>query len=171
MSLQQHTNMMYSITEQRNSLLLAVTQLSLEFIMSFQQHMGTTLIRQVNSLLSHKIIPWTHGGLKTPYGKSWLNIGSGKGLVPDRHQVIAWTNVHLSLMRSTRTIPMHTWWRHQMKTFSALLALCSGNSPVTGQWHGTLMFSLIWAWTNSWVNNWDAGDLRCHHAHYDVTVK
>ena len=25
-----------------------------------------------------------------------------------------------------------TWWRHQMETFSALLALCAGNSPVTG---------------------------------------
>ena len=25
------------------------------------------------------------------------------------------------------------WWRHQMETFSALLALCSGNSPVTGE--------------------------------------
>ena len=23
-----------------------------------------------------------------------------------------------------------TWWRHQMKTFSALLAICAGNSPV-----------------------------------------
>ena len=26
-----------------------------------------------------------------------------------------------------------TWWRHQMETFSALLALCAGNSPVTGK--------------------------------------
>ena len=26
-----------------------------------------------------------------------------------------------------------TWWRHQMKTFSALLAICAGNSPVTGE--------------------------------------
>ena len=25
------------------------------------------------------------------------------------------------------------WWRHQMKTFSVLLALCAGNSPVTGE--------------------------------------
>ena len=24
-----------------------------------------------------------------------------------------------------------TWWRHQMETFSALLAFCAGNSPVT----------------------------------------
>ena len=29
--------------------------------------------------------------------------------------------------------PMGPWWRHQMETFSALLALCAGNSPVTGE--------------------------------------
>ena len=26
-----------------------------------------------------------------------------------------------------------TWWRHQMEIFSALLALCAGNSPVSGE--------------------------------------
>ena len=26
------------------------------------------------------------------------------------------------------------WWRHQMETFSALLAICAGNSPGTGDW-------------------------------------
>ena len=26
-----------------------------------------------------------------------------------------------------------SWWRHQMETFSTLLALCAGNSPVTGE--------------------------------------
>ena len=29
--------------------------------------------------------------------------------------------------------PSLPWWRHQMVTFSALLALCVGNSPVTGE--------------------------------------
>ena len=27
----------------------------------------------------------------------------------------------------------YAWWRHQLETFSALLALCAGNSPVTGE--------------------------------------
>ena len=27
----------------------------------------------------------------------------------------------------------NAWWRHQMETFSALLALCAGNSPVSGE--------------------------------------
>ena len=44
------------------------------------------------------------------------------------------------------------------------------NSQHKGQWQGALMFSLICTWTNSWVNNREAGHLRCHRAHYDVTV-
>ena len=44
------------------------------------------------------------------------------------------------------------------------------NSPHKGQWHIALMFSLICAWINGWVNNGEAGDLRCHRLHYDVIV-
>ena len=60
-----------------------------------------------------------------------------------------------------------------METFSALLALCAGNSPVSvnsphkGQWRGALMFSLICARINDWVNK---RDLRRHRGHYDVNV-
>ena len=59
---------------------------------------------------------------------------------------------------------------------SALLVLYAGihwspvNSPHKGRWRGTLMISLICAWINRWVNNREAGDLRRHHANYDVTV-
>ena len=31
-----------------------------------------------------------------------------------------------------------TWWRHQMETFSALLAICAGNSPVPDEFPTTL---------------------------------
>ena len=48
-----------------------------------------------------------------------------------------------------------SWWRHQMETFSLLLALCEGFR----QWRGSLMFSLIYAWINGWANEtpviWD----------------
>ena len=44
------------------------------------------------------------------------------------------------------------------------------NSPHKGQWRGALMFSLICAWINGWVNNREAGALRRHRTHYDVTV-
>ena len=61
---------------------------------------------------------------------------------------------------------------HQMETFSALLSLCAGNSPVTCEFPEQKLwcFSLICAWINVWENNREAGDLRRHHAHYDVTV-
>ena len=68
------------------------------------------------------------------------------------------------------------WWHHQMETFFTLLAFVRGihqspvNSPHKGQWRGALMFSLICAWTDGWVNNRDAGDLRCHRVRYDITV-
>ena len=63
-----------------------------------------------------------------------------------------------------------------MEIFSALLAICAGNSPVTGEFPAqrpvtrSLMFYLICAGINSWVNNREAGDLRRHRTHYDVTV-
>ena len=73
-------------------------------------------------------------------------------------------------------LKQQTWWRHQMETFSALLAFCAGirrspvNSPHKGQWRGALMFSLICARINGWVNNHETGDLRRHRHHNDVTV-
>ena len=76
--------------------------------------------------------------------------------------------------RDTGSIP---WWHHQMETFFALLALCVGNSPVTGELptqrpvtRGLDFFSLICAWINGWVKNREAGDWRSYRAHYDVTV-
>ena len=30
-------------------------------------------------------------------------------------------------------VKLISWWRHQMETFSALLAICAGNSPVPGE--------------------------------------
>ena len=63
-----------------------------------------------------------------------------------------------------------------METFSALLAICVGNSPVTcefssqSQCRGALMFSLICSWINCSVKNREAGDLRHHRGHYNVTV-
>ena len=44
------------------------------------------------------------------------------------------------------------------------------NSPHKGQWRGALMFSLICARINGWVNNGQAGDLRRYRVHCDVMV-
>ena len=70
-----------------------------------------------------------------------------------------------------------SWWRHQMETYSALQTLFvrgihwwSLNSPHKGRLRGALMFSLMYACINGWINNGEAGDLRRHYADYDVTV-
>ena len=44
------------------------------------------------------------------------------------------------------------------------------NSPHKGQWRGALIFSLICARMDDWLNNREAGDMRRHRDHYDVTV-
>ena len=38
---------------------------------------------------------------------------------------------NVSIYISTNVVCVYKWWRHQMKTFSVLLPLCAGNSPVT----------------------------------------
>ena len=93
--------------------------------------------------------------------------------------VIRWSALGACILfhKATATISiMRAWWRHQMETFSALLAFVRGlhrspvNSPHKGQWRVALMFSLICDRINSWVNNREAGDLRRYLTHYDVTV-
>ena len=63
-------------------------------------------------------------------------------------------------------------WYHQMETFSALLAICAGNSPVTGECptQRPVMRSFDVFFDLSPEQTVEAGDLRCHHAHYDITV-
>ena len=56
-----------------------------------------------------------------------------------RHAII-WTNadpihwrIYAALGGDESIYLDFTWWRHPVETFSALLALCAGNSPVTGE--------------------------------------
>ena len=74
------------------------------------------------------------------------------------------------------TIPCLTWWRHQMKTFSALLALCAQNSLIIGEFPSkrpvTRSFDVSFdmCLNNGWANNREDGDLRLNLAHDDVSV-
>ena len=63
-------------------------------------------------------------------------------------------------------------WKHFPRYWPFVRGIHRGpvNSPHKGQWRGALMYSLICAWINGWVNNGEAGDLRRHCAHYDVIV-
>ena len=60
-----------------------------------------------------------------------------------------------------------------METFSALLAICAGNSPVSGEFPAqrpvTQSFDVFFD-VRVWVNTREAGDLRRYRIHYDVVV-
>ena len=56
-------------------------------------------------------------------------------------------------------------WKHvpRYRPFVRWIHRSPVNSPHKGQWRGALMFSLICAWINNWVNNSKAG-------YYDAIV-
>ena len=47
------------------------------------------------------------------------------------HDIMKWDPI--SHRHERRTGRPHAWWRHQMETFCALLAIYAGNSPVTDE--------------------------------------
>ena len=102
-----------------------------------------------------------------------LICGFHKPLINYKRDKLLWLWNQLCNVHADDYVP---WWRHQMETFSALLVLCAGNSPVTGEFPAqrpvTRSFdvSLICARINGWVNNVEAGDLRGQCVHYDVIV-
>ena len=59
-----------------------------------------------------------------------------------------------------------------METFSALLAICAGNSPVPGEFPAKrpVMRSFDVFLDKRLSNNREVGDLRRHLAHYGFTV-
>ena len=113
-----------------------------------------------------------HKSLRLRHNWQYGMIVSGKGSTLKtlwQHDIKRWLPRSLDLDE--------TWWRHQMKTLSALLAICAGNSPVTGEFPRTkasdaeeLWCFFICAWINHWVINGEAGDLRRYRVHYDVIV-
>ena len=42
-------------------------------------------------------------------------------------------NLLWNVPRVRLVLQRYSWWRHQMETFSALLAICAGNSPASGE--------------------------------------
>ena len=85
---------------------------------------------------------------------------------------------HVSIKQIPRNFlnilcPLHaSWGHHQMGAISAVRGIHRSpvNSPDRSLWRGALMFSLMYAWFDVWVNNGDNGGLRRPRAHNDVTV-
>ena len=133
----------------------AATNTSVHFTVAILKLFTLWVLKQI--YLFEKIIHLSH--------KFRIILMSSKVWSP-REDPLNWSNRH-----SRGITP---WWRHRMETFSTSLALCAGNSPVTGEFRSQRpvmrSFDVFFAWANGWVNNRDAGDLRRHRAHDDVTV-
>ena len=122
-----------------------------------------------------------HTLLRPPRGHccDWCSAGKYR-IVLSRDSVVLWQlpgvnsdglkDVSIGVLKQRQSYSMiillnhnfHSWWRHQMETFSALLAICAGNSPITS--------ALIYVWINGWKNNREADDLRRSRSYYDVIV-
>ena len=96
---------------------------------------------------------------------------SKKGYIAKRMHL--WQNcaAHGALYPCIYTFCLYTYVSHsffaEMESFSALLALCAGNSPVTSEFPTQRPVTRTMA---SDANNREAGDLRRHGAHYDVII-
>ena len=118
---------------------------------------------------THKLVIFCKGNPLWPMDSSH-KLGSVRRKLFSWHEVILWSKI----FPVSPLIPI-AWWRHQMETFSALLALCAGTSPVTGEFRSqrpltAKPWSFLWStpeqsWNGS-ANDHDAGDLRRHCAHH-----
>ena len=104
-----------------------------------------------------------------PYLKSIVGLfftpGSTRSWIPS---ILVYNKINVTIAIA--------WWCHQMETFSALLAICAGNSLVPGEFPGqrpvTRIFDVFLdlRLNNRWANNREAGDLSHHRSHYDVIL-
>ena len=80
--------------------------------------------------------------------------------------------IQWDLMPSTALHDNVIKWKHSQRYWPFVRGIHRSpvNSPHKGQWRGDLMVFFIRAGINGWVNNREAGDLRRHRGHYDVTV-
>ena len=87
----------------------------------------------------------------------------------ETHQSVVKCDTSLTNSKNAR-------WRHQLETCSALLAICAGNSPVTGEFPTqrlvTRSFDVFFdlrlnkPLSKQWWDRW----IETHGAHYDVFV-
>ena len=104
---------------------------------SLGHHCNETLVKIINSFWP-LVAP--HGA--TDRGNHWFI-----WYISTYHWAISWTNAEILLIgpegasssdnqwrcRATQMTIIFSWWRHQIETSYALLALCEVNSPVTGE--------------------------------------
>ena len=86
-----------------------------------------------------------------------------------------WKLLSIHHMHLSKLLQSYAWWRQQMETFPRycpfvrVIHRSPVNFPHKYQWREALTIVFICTWSIDLVNNRDAGDLRRHLAHYEVT--
>ena len=96
---------------------------------------GTTK-RETSAYLFERLIPepgWRHGGSCQKHLNVIISLLVLDKITYPCHEIPPVLRDHVTQWSLYTGLIVLSWWRHQMETFSALLALCAGNSPVTGE--------------------------------------
>ena len=98
--------------------------------MTSHERRGVSYHMKLDSLFNSITQSYRKTKIKTPYHWPFVCVGGG---IHRWHKgsIIRKTFQYYDVIINKRTTI--TWCRHQMETFSALLAICAGNSPVTGE--------------------------------------
>ena len=122
---------------------------SFQFFMELSSSLPPIILRP---LLIHRSSHRCH--VSSTFSRTCLSWRSSSSSIPLRLMTSVWQTNIIPLRIWLSTVPaapiyavfssywqtghklqrnVSSWWRHQMETFSALLALCAGNSAVTGE--------------------------------------
>ena len=122
----------------------------------FRRKSKKTSKLRVTGLCAGNSISRTNGQLRGKCFHLMTSSWGGNGLkIAEWDLGISWSVVfQMSIPAQNNAL---AWCRHQMETFSVLLALCEGNhrwpvdSPDRGQWRAALVFSIICAWISGGI--------------------
>ena len=111
---------------------LTISKLYL-WIVIFRLETPSLVFIQIRTWIKHFICCFLDDAIDNPCPSSdsifaFLNFEFITGM---RNRItLVWMNGCLIHAPNSKLV---AWWRHQMETFSALLAICAGNSPVPGE--------------------------------------
>ena len=103
---------------------------------------GKSISEQMAAYLPDSYIPCNKDWYRNHHNQDFiLNLGTdavGPKWIPSGQPWHHWEvtetySTSQEVCHTSRFVVFWSWWRHQMETFSALLAICAGNSPVTGE--------------------------------------
>ena len=140
---------------------------------SFDQRQ-TSFLRMTDPSALRRVNNDSQVAILHPWALPWLTFVAAGWSV----DMFAMTGFHCNtgMMHSKRwLLSIVSWLRHQMDAFSSLLAICAGNSPVTGEFPAQRpvtrsfdFFYLICTRINGWVNHRESGDLTSLWRHRNV---